>query len=182
MVRLRSPQAPSRRPFAERGVVTFASIHHPGAARRAALFVQAQGRFVGTVLLVVMVAGLAAALEGHAILWPVVWATVGGYALASVGAQWWLRETVAEVELTGGLVVFRSVWEAAPGVRRDEALPILEARLRAGELHVSVGDRVETFRRADWPDFDALVAAFREHALAAPPPDPALALVGLDDA
>lgn len=160
----------------------FESIHHPGDLRRAALTVQAQGRFVGVVLVVVMVVGLAAALDGRPIFWPVLWATAGGYALATLASQWWLRETVAEIELTGGLVVFRSVWEAAPGVRRDEALPVLEARLRAGELHVSVGDRVETFRRADWPDFDALVAAFREHALAAPPPDPALALAGLDDA
>ncbi len=149
--------------------MTFESIHHPGALRRPALTLRAQARFVGWIVFVVMTVGIAAALSGHAILWPSLWAVGGGYALASVLAHWWLRETTAEVEIRGALAVLRSVWDAADGPRADETLPVFEARLRGGELHVSLGDRVETFRRADWPDFDALVEAFRGAAVAATP-------------
>lgn len=149
--------------------MTFESIHHPGALRRPALTVRAQARFVGWIVFVVMVVGIAAALSGQAILWPALWAVAGGYALAVVAAQWWLRETTAEVEIRGALAVLRSVWDAADGPRRDETLPVFEARLRGGELHVSLGDRVETFRRSDWPEFDALVEAFRAAAVAALP-------------
>lgn len=149
--------------------MTFESVHHPGALRRPALTIRAQARFVGWIFFVVMVVGIAAALSGHAILWPALWAVAGGYALAVVAAQWWLHETTAEVEIRGALAVLRSVWDAADGPRRDESLPVFEARLRAGELHVSLGDRVETFRRADWPQFDALVDGFRAAAVAAHP-------------
>ena len=141
--------------------MTVRSVHHPGGGGRTALAIHAQTRFFGIVLLVVMTIGLTAALQGRPILWPVVWAVLGGYGLASIAAQWWLRETPAEVEIRGALATVRSVWEAAPGARRDESLPVFEVRLQRGELHVSLGDTVRTFRPDDWPDFDTLVAAFR---------------------
>lgn len=149
--------------------MTFESVHHPGATRRAMLAVQAQARWTGAILAVIMTVGLAAALQGHDILWPVLYAVGVGYALALVAAQWRLRETPAEVEIRGALAVVRSVWEAAPGPRRDETQPVFEARLRAGELHVSLGDSVRTFRRDEWPDFDHLVDGFRAAAEATAP-------------
>ncbi len=160
---------PTRRLLTYEAPVIFRSIHHPDRTRRPMLAVQAQAWFVGIVLVVVSTVGVAAALQGQAIFWPVVGAVAVGYALSVVAAQWRLRETPAEVEIRGALAVVRSVWDAAPGPRRDEALPVFEARLRAGELHVSLGDSVRTFRRAEWPDFDALVDAFKGAAMAARP-------------
>ena len=149
--------------------MTFESVHHPGDTRRAFLAVQAQARWTGAIVAVIMTVGLAAALQGRDIFWPVLYAVAAGYVLAVVVAHWRLRETPAEVEICGALAVVRSVWEAAPGPRRDEALPVFEARLRAGELHVSLGDSVRTFRRDEWPDFDRLVDGFRSAAEAVRP-------------
>lgn len=125
------------------------------------LALQAQARPVAIALIVVMTVGLAAALEGAAILWPFLWAVGIAYAGGTVVAQWRLHETPAEVEWRGPFVVVRSIWDAAPGPRRDAVEPVYEARLVRGELTVSVGDSVRTFRPADWPAFDDLVRGFR---------------------
>lgn len=137
------------------------SIHHPGDTSRPVLALQAQARPVAIALIAVMTVGLAAALEGAPILWPFLWAVGMAYTGGVVVAQWRLHETPAEIEWRGPFVVVRSIWEAAPGPRRDALEPVYEARLANGELTVSVGDSVRTFRPADWPAFDELVAGFR---------------------
>ncbi len=143
--------------------MTLQSVHHPGDTSRAVLSLRAQSRPVALALLAVMTVGMAAALQGETILWPFVTGTAAAYAGAAAYGQSTLHRTVAEVETRGPFAVTRSVWEAAGG--RDQPLvPVVSARLAYGELTVGLGDTVQSFSREDWPDFDALVAAFREAA------------------
>ena len=143
--------------------MTFQSVHHPGGASRPYLAVQAQARPVALALLFVMTVGLAAALQGEAILWPFVTGTAVAYAGAAAYGQSLLYRTPAEVEVRGPFASLRSVWEAAGG-RADRLEPVVSVRLVRGELLVGLGDAVRTLDRADWADFDALVAALRQSA------------------
>ena len=144
--------------------MTFPSVHHPGGASRPYLAVQAQARPVALALLFVMTVGLAAALQGEAILWPFVTGTAAAYAGAAAYGQSTLHRTPAEIEVRGPFASLRSVWEAAGGRRPDRLEPVVSVRLVRGELLVGLGDAVRTLDRADWPDFDALVAALRQSA------------------
>jgi hypothetical protein len=128
------------------------------------LALQAQARPVALALLFVMTVGLAAALQGQAILWPFVGGTAAAYAVAAAWGQGTLHRTLAEVEIRGPFASLRSVWEAAGGPS-DRLEPVLSVRLVHGELLVGLGDAVRTLDRADWPDFDGLVAALRQSAL-----------------
>ena len=155
--------------------MTLRSVHHPGGLTRPLLAVQAQARPVALALLIVMTVGLAAALLGRAILWPFVGWSAVAYALAAAYGQSTLHRTIAEVEFRGPFVAVRSVWEAAGDRDRGALQPVVSTRLMYGDLHVGIGDSVTTFERGDWPDFEALVDAFREAdragALAAPFPN-----------
>lgn len=141
--------------------MTFRSLHHPGDTSRAVLSLRAQSRPVALALLAVMTVGLAAALQGESILWPFVGGTAAAYAGAAVYGQSTLHRTVAEVEVRGPFATVRSVWEASGDRGRQPLAPVVSARLAYGELSVGLGDTIQTFNRDDWPDFDALVAAFR---------------------
>lgn len=160
----RSQAAPPRPPLG--GAVVFASAHHPGVAGRAWLALEAQARPVALALLAVMTVGLAAALQGEAILWPFVTGTAAAYALAAAYGQSTLVWTPAEVEVRGPFAAVRSVWDVAGtrgrgGVGRGGLAPVYSVRLVHGELLVGLGDSVTTLRREDWPDFDGLVDALR---------------------
>jgi len=128
---------------------------------------QAQARPVALALLAVMIVGLAAALQGFAILWPFLGGASIAYLIAAAYGQNSLHQTPAEVEVRGPFAVIRSVWDAAPPKVDTPLVPVLSTRLEHGEFHIGVGDTIRTLSRTDWPDFDALVAAFREAALAA---------------
>ena len=153
--------------------MTFTSVHHPRGASRTALAVQAQARPVAMALLAVMTVGLAAALQGNAILWPFVTGSAVAYATAAAYGQSTLHRTIAEVEVRGPFAAVRSIWEAASDTPRHRLLPVVSARLAYGELSVGLGDAIYTFDREDWPEFDRLVAELRgaarqgEHLLTA---------------
>ncbi|MDT0631573.1 hypothetical protein RQM47_11265 [Rubrivirga sp. S365] len=155
----RSQAAPPRPPLG--GAVVFASVHHPGVVGRPYLALEAQARPVALALLVVMTVGLAAALQGEAILWPFVTGTALAYALAAAYGQSTLVRTPAEVEVRGPFAAVRSVWSVAGARGRGGLAPVHSARLVHGELLVGLGDYVTTLRREDWPDFDGLVDALR---------------------
>ena len=144
--------------------MTLYSIHHPGDASRPYLAFQAQARPVALALLFVMTVGLAAALLGETILWPFVGGTAAAYGTAALVGQSTLHRTVAEVEVRGPFAAVRSVWEAAADRDTSPRMPVATTRLAHGVFEVGVGDTVHTFQREDWPDFDALVNAFREAA------------------
>lgn len=144
--------------------MTFQSAHHPGGASRSFLAVQAQARPVALALLFVMTVGLAAALQGRAILWPFVAGVAVAYAGAAAYGQSTLHRTIAEVDIRGPFATVRSVWDVAGGRREDRLVPVLSSRLSHGELSVGLGDTVTTFYREDWPEFDDLISAFRAAA------------------
>lgn len=146
------------------GVRVVPSVHHPAGASRAVLALQAQARPLAGAVVVVMTLGLAAALQGAAVLVPVLAATAAAYAVAGFVAQGRLMRTPALVALGDGRAAILSVWDAASPPRTVETAPVWSARLVAGELHVGLGDRVETFQRSDWADFEALVEVFRAAA------------------
>ena len=147
--------------------MTYLSTAHPGSTSRGLLMLQAQARPVALALLAVMIVGLAAALQGFAILWPFLGAASVAYLIAAAYGQNALHQTPAEVEVRGPFAAIRSVWDVAPP-RSDAPLePVLSTRLEHGEFHIGVGDTVRTLQRAEWPEFDELVAAFRAAALAA---------------
>ena len=147
--------------------MTYISTAHPGSTSRGLLMLQAQARPVALALLAVMIVGLAAALQGFAILWPFLGAASVAYMIAAAYGQSMLHRTPAEIEVRGPFAVIRSVWDAAPPRGDPPLLPVLSTRLEHGEFHIGVGDTIETLRRSDWPDFDDVVAAFRQAALAA---------------
>lgn len=144
--------------------MTFRSVHHPGGASRPYLAVQAQARPVALALLFVMTVGLAAALQGLAILWPFVAGTAAVYAGAAAYGQSTLYRTPAEIEVRGPFASLRSVWEVAGERRPDRLEPVVSVRLVHGELLVGLGDAVRTVYLEDWPDFDGLVRALRQSA------------------
>jgi hypothetical protein len=154
--------------------LTFLSRHHPGNAPRAVVLLRAQGGVLAWAFLGVMTVTLAAVLEGAAVLWPFVLALVAAYGGSATLVHGRLRRTPALVEVDGPGARMWSVWDVA-GPRRPAPRPVWEARLVVGELVVSIGDAVETFQPADWPDFDALVEAMRGAAResAAVTPQPA---------
>ncbi len=144
--------------------MTFRSIHHPGDVSRAWLAVQAQARPVALALLAVMTVGLAAALQGRNILWPFVTGAAIAYLVAAAVGHNHVLTTPAQIEVTGASAAVQSVWQAA-----SEPIPaapafVSSARLAHGELTVGIGDSVESFQRADWPEFDALVESLRQAA------------------
>ena len=147
--------------------MTYTSTAHPGSTSRALLVLQAQARPVALALLAVMVVGLAAALQGYAILWPFLGGAAVAYLAAAAYGQNLLHQTAAEVEVRGPFATVRSVWDAAAPRVEGALEPVISTRLEHGEFHVGVGDSVRTLRRSDWPDFDAVVSAFREAAHAA---------------
>lgn len=147
--------------------MTYLSTAHPGTTSRGLLMLQAQARPVALALLAVMVVGLAAALQGFPILWPFLGAASIAYVFAAAYGQNWLHQTPAEVEVRGPFAVIRSVWDAAPPQIDPPLQPVLSTRLEHGEFHIGVGDTIQTLRRSDWPEFDAVVAAFRDAARAA---------------
>ena len=140
--------------------MTYASVHHPDGASRGMLALRAQARPVALALLVVMTITLAAALEGHPVLWPFVGAAAAAYTAAAAYGQHRLHATPAELVVAGPFVVVRSVWDAA-GTDRERLAPVSSARLARGELTVGLGDDVVTLRSDDWPDFDGVVSAVR---------------------
>lgn len=156
--------------------MVFRSVHHPGGAPRSYLAAQAQARPVALVLLAVMTVGLAAALQGQAILWPFVGAVAVATAAAALVGQASLHRTPAEAEVRGPFAVVRSVWDVAGGSADDRLAPVVSVRLAYDELTVGLGDAVRTFRREEWPEYDALVralrAAAREGELMMEPPSP----------
>ncbi|MEM1117667.1 MAG: hypothetical protein AAGJ11_14245, partial [Bacteroidota bacterium] len=101
---------------------------------------------------------------GETILWPFVGGTAAAYALAALYGQSTLHRTVAEVDVRGPFAAVRSVWEAAGEGDDAPREPVVSARLAHGVFEVGLGDTVHTFLRDDWPEFDALVAAFRDSA------------------
>lgn len=148
------------------GATVFESVHHPARAdgrvpSRAYLALDAQARPVALALLAVMTVGLAAALQGGAILWPFVTGTAIAYTLAAAYGQGTLYRTPAEVEVRGPFATIRSVWDTAGSRGRGGIAPVHSARLVRGELVVGLGDSVTTFQREEWPEFDALVDALR---------------------
>ena len=145
--------------------MTFRSVHHPGDASRSWLAVRAQARPVALALLAVMTVGLAGALQGRNILWPFVGAAAVAYAVAATLGQGSLRTTPAQVEVRGPFATVQSVWDAAGRPPAGTLTPVHSVRLAHGELTVGLGDTVVTLDRADWPDYDALVAALRGAAL-----------------
>ena len=144
--------------------MTFRSVHHPGAVSRPWLALQAQARPVALALLAVMTVGLAAALQGQGILWPFVGGAALAYALAAAYGQGRLFVTPAQVEVRGPFAAVQSVWDAAAEPPVSRLLPVSSARLQYGELSVGLGDAIVTFRPDEWPEFDSLVAAFRQSA------------------
>lgn len=111
-----------------------------------------------------MTIGLAAALQGQNILWPFVGAATVAYAIAAAVGQGTLLSTPAQVDVRGPLASVQSVWDVAAPSETTMLLPVVSARLAYGELSVGLGDAIVTFQRSDWPDFDALVGAFRASA------------------
>ena len=144
--------------------MTFQSVHHPGDTSRPWLALQAQARPVALALLAVMTVGLAAAMQGEDILWPFVGGTAIAYGVAVIVGQGRLLSTPAQVDVRGPFAAVHSVWQAAASPPEGALAPVSSARLQHGELSVGLGDTVVTFEPADWPDFDALVAAFRAAA------------------
>ena len=147
--------------------MTFISTAHPGTTSRGLLMLQAQARPVALALLAVMIVGLAAALQGFAILWPFLGGATIAYGMAAAYSQNTLHQTPAEIEVRGPFAGIRSVWDAALPPIDTPLVPVLSTRLEHGEFHIGVGDTIRTLRRPDWPEFDALVASFREAAHAA---------------
>lgn len=141
--------------------MTFRSVHHPGDTSRPWLALQAQARPVALALLVVMTVGLAAAMQGENILWPFVGGTAAAYVAAAAVGQNRLFTTPAQVDVRGPFAAVHSVWQAAVSPPEGTLAPVSSARLQYGELSVGLGDTVVTFQPDDWPEFDALVAAFR---------------------
>ena len=111
-----------------------------------------------------MTVTLAAVLEGASVWLPFFAGLAAVYAASALVARGRLDRTVAAVEVEGPTARLWSVWDAAAPRRRPAAEGVWEARLVRGELVVSLGDAVETFGRADWDDFEALVDAMREAA------------------
>ena len=144
--------------------MTFRSVHHPGDVSRPWLALQAQARPVAMALLVVMTVGLAAALRGNSILWPFVGGATVAYALGAAYAQGRMFMTPAQVEVDGTNASVQSVWEAAAEPVVAAMRPVSSAKLQNGELSVGLGDTIVTFEPDDWPEFDALVGAFRQSA------------------
>ena len=144
--------------------MTYTSTAHPGSTSRGMLMLQAQARPVALALLAVMIVGLAAALQGYAILWPFLGGASVAYLIAAAYGQNALHQTPAEIELQGPYAVIRSVWDAAPPRINPPLEPVLSTRLEHGEFHIGVGDTIRTLQRPDWPEFDELVAAFRDAA------------------
>ena len=146
---------------------TFESWHTPEGAARVVVLLRAQSDALAWASFAVMTVTLAAVLQGSAVLVPFLVgmaAAFGGSALVAGGR---LRRVPARLEVTGGAARLWSVWDAAAPERRPAAEAVWEARLVRGELVMSLGDAVETLHRADWPDFDGLVAALRDAAAAA---------------
>ncbi len=144
--------------------MTFLSVHHPGDASRPWLAVQAQARPVALALLFVMTVGLAAALQGQNILWPFVTGTAVAYTIAAAVGQNRLVTTPARVDVRGPFAAVHSIWQTAAPTPEGRLAPVSSARLQNGELTVGLGDTVVSFRPEDWPEFDALVDAFRSAA------------------
>ena len=145
--------------------MTFQSVHHPGAVSQSWLALQAQARPVAVALLAVMTVGLAAALRGHDVLWPFLGAATLAYAVGAYAAHTRLVTTPAAIEVRGPFATVRSIWEAASDASVERLEPVVSARLQHGELSVGLGDHIVELRPADWPEFDALVSAFRGAAL-----------------
>ena len=141
--------------------MTFRSVHHPGDTTRPWLALQAQARPVALALLGVMTVGLAAALQGQNILWPFVGGTAVAYVLAAAVGQNRLVTTPAQVDVRGPFAAVHSIWQAAATPPEGPMAPVSSARLQHGELSVGLGDTIVTFQPDDWPEFDALVSAFR---------------------
>jgi hypothetical protein len=116
---------------------------------------------VALALLFVMTIGLAAALQGLAILWPFVAGTAAVYVGAAAYGQSTLHRTPAEIEVRGPFASLRTVWEVAGDRPPDRLEPVVSVRLVHGELLVGLGDAVRTLYWEDWPDFDTLVQALR---------------------
>lgn len=125
---------------------------------------RAQARPVAIALLTVMTVGLAAALQGQNILWPFVGAAAVAYALAVFVGQGSLTKTPAIVDIRGPFASVLTVWDASARPQQGVLQPVVSARLAYGELTVGLGDAIVTFARADWPEFDDLVEAFRASA------------------
>ena len=140
------------------------SRHDSAGASRAAVLFRAQTESLAWAVFGLMTVTLAAVLEG-ALVWKPFFAALALALLASaLVARGRLDRTPARLEVDGGAARLWSVWDAAAPARQPTSRPVWEARLVLGELVVSLGDAVETFRRSDWPDFDALVDAMRAAA------------------
>ena len=125
------------------------------------LMLHAQARPVALALLGVMILGLAAVLQGYAILWPFLAGASVAYLAAALYGQNALHQTPAEVVVDGPCASVRSVWDAAEPPLATELEPVVSTRLEHGELHVGMGDTIRTFRRDEWPEFDEVVSALR---------------------
>ena len=140
------------------------SRHDPAGASRAAVLFRAQTESLAWAVFGLMTVTLAAVLEG-ALVWKPFFAALALALVASaLVARGRLERVPARVEIDGGAARLWSVWDAASPVKQPATRTVWEARLVVGELVVSVGDAVETFRPTDWPDFDALVDAMRAAA------------------
>lgn len=143
--------------------MTFLSRHHPGNAPAAVVLLRAQGGALAWAVLALMTVTVAAVLQGEAVWSVFAVGLVAAYAGSAALVHGRLRRVPALVEVDGAGARVWSVWDVA-GARRPAPRTVWEARLVRGELVVSIGDAVETFQAADWPDFDALVEAMREAA------------------
>ena len=141
------------------------SRHDPAGAARVLVLLRAQSEALAWASFAIMVVTLAAVLQGSAVLVPVAVGLAAAVVGSAIVASGRLRRTPARVEFSGPTARLWSVWDAASPEHRPPPLAVWEARLVHGELVVSLGDAVETLVRSDWPDFDALVDAFRAAAL-----------------
>ena len=128
---------------------------------RGLLMLQAQAQPVALALLGVMVLGLAAVLQGYAILWPFLAGASVAYLVAALYGQNALHQTPAELVVDGPRASVRSVWDAAAPPAHTDLEPVISTRLEHGEFHVGMGDTIRTFRRDEWPEFDDVVSALR---------------------
>ncbi len=135
------------------------SRHHPGTTPPSAVLLRAQSGPVGIAFAVLMVITVVAMLQGT----PVLRAFLIALPLVYLGAAAWalydLRRRPAEVLLSDGFGIVRSVWDVATEKAGRTALPfvpVLHPRKGDGALLVGFGDTVFAFRPDDWPDFDDL--------------------------
>ena len=141
--------------------MTFESWHAPGDAARVVVLLRAQSDALAWASFAVMTVTLAAVLQGSAVLVPFAVGMAAAFVGSALVAGSRLRRVPARIEVAGASARLWSVWDAAPPAHPPAAEAVWEARLVHGELVVSLGDAVETFQRADWPDFDGLVEALR---------------------